>query len=185
MKNVYQLKLSIDGCKDFKKRIEGFKNELKNLNSDFVFNSVQWIYQRSLQILHERDTFQPSRLSGVDIDVSYKRTDFSDGSVRFDFYYENELCNFIEFGTGLVGGSDPHPKADELNYGYATGEISSTGESWKWYNIKYGVYPQNPMETYGYEGKRFIYDACQEYMNYDYPKKIYNELFIKLKKKYF
>lgn len=185
MSKVYKLELSVDGCNDFKKRLEGFKNELKKLNADFVFNSVQWIYQRSLIILRNNDTFEPSGLSGVDIDVSYTRTDYSDGSVKFDFYYENSLCNFIEFGTGLVGASDPHPKADELNYGYATGKISSTGLPWNWYNITYGVYPQNKISTYGYEGKQFIYRACQQYLEERQPEKIYNELFIKLKNKYF
>lgn len=185
MKDSYKLELSVKGCQEFKKRIENFKNNLKNLQDDFLFNSVNWIYQRSLIILNEKDTFQPSRLSGVDIDVSWKKTEFGNGLTRFDFYYENELCHFIEFGTGLVGASEPHPKADELNYGYATGKISSTGESWTWYNIKYGVYPQNPMETYGYVGKRFIYEACQDYINNDMPQKIYNELFIKYKKQFY
>ena len=185
MSKVYKLKLSVKSCQDFKNRIDGFKNELNDIHNKFLQQSVQWIYDRSLRILELDDTFYPSGLSDVDIDVSWKKIEFSDGSVRYNFYYENEAVNWIEFGTGLVGASNPHPKADDLNYGYATGDISSTGMAWKWHNVKYGVYKQNKLITYGYEGKRFIYQACQDYLNTGQPEKIYNQLFIQLKNKYF
>lgn len=59
---------------------------------------------------------------------------FGDGGVA---YMEGEQAAYLEYGTGVIGQSSPHPQANEAGWQYNRGPtISSTGDWSYWDPVK-------------------------------------------------
>lgn len=180
MKRNYNLKLTVESCQDLKKRIKGLKEDLKKINKPFIETCLEWIKERSIDILRQKDTFYPSNISDVRDKI---RIDTIEYNKKYALVYYSEVVGWIEFGTGIVGKQEPHQKSNEVGYHYAIGEHSGTGDgSWNWYNEEYGIGFKG---FKGYKGKRFIYEAFQDFVNEEQYIKIYQKLQKDILDKYF
>lgn len=182
MKKNYNLKLTVESCQDLKKRIKGLKDDLKKINKPYIEECLEWIKKRSIDILNEKAQYDTYKL-----DLSRIRADIAIVDLianrKYELLYYADDVSYAEFGTGVVGQSSPHPKSNEVGYHYASGEYSGTGDgSWDWYNEKYGIGIKG---FKGYKGKRFIYEAFQDFINEDQYIKIYQRLQRDILNKYF
>ena len=64
---------------------------------------------------------------------------------------------YVEFGTGIVGKSQPHPSPDDWRY-----DINGHGESGWWY---FNDYTGHPQWTKGMPSRPFMYNTARELEN--------------------
>lgn len=64
---------------------------------------------------------------------------------------------YVEFGTGVVGKSQPHPSPDDWRY-----DINEHGESGWWY---FNDYTGHPQWTKGMPSRPFMYNTARELEN--------------------
>jgi len=64
---------------------------------------------------------------------------------------------YVEFGTGVVGKSQPHPSPDDWRY-----DINEHGESGWWY---FNDYTGHPQWTKGMPSRPFMYNTVRELEN--------------------
>lgn len=64
---------------------------------------------------------------------------------------------YVEFGTGIVGKSQPHPSPDDWRY-----DINEHGESGWWY---FNDYTGHPQWTKGIPSRPFMYNTARELEN--------------------
>lgn len=64
---------------------------------------------------------------------------------------------YVEFGTGIVGKSQPHPSPDGWRY-----DINEHGESGWWY---FNDYTGHPQWTKGMPSRPFMYNTARELEN--------------------
>ena len=64
---------------------------------------------------------------------------------------------YVEFGTGIVGKSQPHPSPDDWRY-----DINEHGESGWWY---FNDYTGHPQWTKGMPSRPFMYNTVRELEN--------------------
>jgi hypothetical protein len=64
---------------------------------------------------------------------------------------------YVEFGTGIVGKSQPHPSPDDWRY-----DINEHGESGWWY---FNDYTGHPQWTKGMPSRPFMYNTARELEN--------------------
>lgn len=182
MKKKYKLKLSVESCEDLKERLLATAQEYKkDFIAVYLENCLEWIKKESLEKLDKTDTFYPSSISDIRENIDIMPLDTT--RKKFALVYHSDIVAWVEFGTGVVGKNYPHPLADKINYNYASGEHSSSGEGkWNWYNKDY----KSGIENYrGYTGKRFIYETIQDFLNMHIGEKIYSIMLNKVLNYYF
>ena len=64
---------------------------------------------------------------------------------------------YVEFGTGIVGKSQPHPSPDDWRY-----DINEHGESGWWY---FNDYTGHPQWTKGMPSRPFMYNTARKLEN--------------------
>lgn len=162
-------------------RIEKLKNKIINLDNLFLDMCLDKIQELANNLLDSRSKFN----GNTDIRTSWHRKTIGKTKI---LYNDSKYAVIVEFGTGLVGESEPHPLADEL-YEYNV----NSKESWNfvrelgnldWDNhVDFADVKAHP-EKYlvirgfqGYEGKYYLYDAVQTFFLNNMHKEIYqNEL---------
>ena len=184
MRKVIKIELDSKNLKKISEKLDEIQKEIPTVNLSFIKKSCQWIYDRSIDILQEKDTLITPHISGIEKDIRTEIIPVGKNIIKCNLYYYNEIVAWVEFGTGIVGEEAKHPLADEFGYKYNSGEINSNNPEgrWNWYNPKYNI---GMSGFQGYEGKRFIYEACQEFINKKIYVKIYSEEFNKMLNRYF
>lgn len=178
------LKLSVEDCKKLKKQLETYKEKLSNFNIEYMKKCLDWVKERSIALLNEDDTFEPSEISDIRDKISIRKDKTTQNKVVLRYY--SEIVAWVEFGTGIVGQSDPHPLANQgTTYNYAVGEYSGNEENnftWRWINP---AYDDKTHETQGYVGKQFIYKAVKDFINEKQAIEIYKQEYDKIEETIF
>ena len=68
-------------------------------------------------------------------------------------------AKFVEYGTGVIGSSNPHPKSAEINWQY---DKNAHGEKGWVYTIDNGSGEKQRFWTKGLEPHAFMYNACRD-----------------------
>lgn len=182
MKKKYKLKLSVESCEDLKDRLLATAREYKkDFIAVYLENCLEWIKKESIKKLDKTDFFHPSFISDIrnNIDIIPLNTKYK----KYALVYYSDIVAWVEFGTGVIGKTSPHPLANKINYNYASGKHSSSGKGrWSWYNADYA----SGMNEYtGYTGKRFIYETIQDFLNMHIGERIYSIMLNKVLNYYF
>lgn len=160
------------------KQLKQIKTNIQRINDVFIRHSLKWIRDRANQYLDERVYAYPNSAnvsSGWEIEVIQPT---HDGEIAYRLINQNELATFVEFGTGIVGLNDPHPKAESENYKYDMNNRGLQGWNFRfYYNGQWYTYEHFT----GYEGKHFLYDAYFDY----YHNKEYVNIYRKIIKSMF
>lgn len=183
---IIKLKLSAEDCRKLKKKLKAYKNKLLNINYEYMKACLEWISDRSRTLLYEDDTFEPSEISDIfSKENCYVKQDLKNPN-RATLIYCSEIVAWVEFGTGIVGQSDPHPLANQgVTYNYAVGDKSGNAENnftWVWENP---LYDNEKHATQGYVGKQFIYKAIKDFINEKQAIKIYKQKYEQIEKEIF
>lgn len=64
-------------------------------------------------------------MGNLEASITLKKGDVIQGECSYYVYTDLEYAPFVEFGTGIVGASFPHPKASDVNWEY---DINHHGE---------------------------------------------------------
>lgn len=158
------------------KRLKTMRKYLLDIEREFIIKSLNIIKDKASALLDSRVYSFPNTANVNDY-WKIEITELPNGYVG-KLWNENEIATYIEFGTGLVGETFKHRKANELNYEYDVNQHGIKG--WNWYNEDIGVGMKGFV---GYEGKSFLYDASWDYIyNREYIV-IYQEIFDRYMKK--
>ena len=175
----YNLSVSVEGCKAFKTALNGVLLSLKSFKDKYIYDCLEWVRNASLEYLESDDTFEPS----FTVEDIYTGTSLKVENGKGILSYQGDEVLFAEFGTGIVGQETTnHPLANESpQWKYASGEHSGAEDGrWTWkvpdkYQTGEGA---EYITFYGYTGKKFIYYAFVDFINYGIYEKKY-EIFIK------
>lgn len=142
------------------------------LGIDDAFEEIQEIAE--MKVLENLDKYGLSQsMLNYDIRVYRDSNDSLVVAVLTDY------AKYVEYGTGLVGASSPHPRP--LNWSYASGEHSSKGKGW-WYPTderdtnrtkKMGSGGDLIAFTEGMPSRPFIYDT------WVYLRQVFTQIFRK------
>ena len=102
--------------------------------------------------------------------IYFQRTSgYANYRIGFKPNKEKEIMFYLEFGTGLVGEANPHPKADEFDWFYVENPVSQQengpwvyrdGEPYGWYYFDEQL--GTVRFTRGLKAVRFMWDTMQE-----------------------
>lgn len=153
MKQI-KFKVNASGYKELQKNTEKFVNTINKLSVEFPILLLQAIRDRADQYLNARVGYYRGT-ANLSSQWEINKT----GAMSYELRNTSGLGAYIEFGTGIVGGMEPHEKADEVNYEYDVANHSEDG--WNWYDEFHGMLIKG---FKGYEGKSFLYDAYYDYI---------------------
>lgn len=150
------------------KKLNKFKKNLSQIENEFCYESCKWLQEKANMNLDNSTLgFNTS-----DIRNSWNIEKVSIGSfTNYRLYNVDNISVYAEFGTGLVGGTNPHPSSMNANYEYDTNGHGEKG--WTFYNEEQGL-----MLTgfCGYVGKLFLYNAMWDYFYKNYYKSVFNSI---------
>ena len=161
-----KVKLSSTSIREAKKKVEDYRKDLERKTRLLVQTLVDEGFLKAREFVPVDTGVAQSSIIG------YVNSDTGKGIIR-----AGEYCSFIEFGTGVVGASNPHPSAEYLaamQWAYASGKMIFTTKDGKtgWF------YPTKDGEwrfTQGMPSRPFMYDTVQ-YLLQEY-KRIAKEVF--------
>lgn len=173
----YRLSLNASSCRELSKKIDNFRKDIVSCKKNYILKCLEWIRKRSIEYLDTNDDFYPSYISDIRNNIKFyiiDRLTTNNNHTIIAMSYESEIACWVEFGTGQVGLSNPHPMAYESpQYTYASGKHSSNENGyWVWKNPKYD---NGFHTTMGYVGKRFIYEAFRDFIIEEIYIKYYEE----------
>ena len=188
----YNLEVSVKGCDDLIKRLKYFKNDFIRLKYKYIKNCLKWILEKSIYYLRNDDTFEPSFIDDVEKQTNIIYTQSYNNTMNAYLEYYSDDAIFAEFGTGHEGKIQPHPMARSTQgkspiYHYESGENSRQGGSWTWkIPEKYQMTGMPEYITFkGYRGKKFIYKAFRDFVNYKIYETEYEKIINALLNKHF
>lgn len=168
--------LSVSSLENAIKELKQIKSNIRNINREFIIESLTWIENRANEYLKSRVYKYPNT---ANIAMEWKRKLIKDnkgGNFIYELRNQSEVAYFVEFGTGLVGSENEHELAEVLGYEY---DMNNHGEDgWDFafeYNGKLFVYKSFT----GYEGKAFLYDAFFDYYHLEQFEIIYQRIYDK------
>lgn len=141
--------LSVDSIDRAIKELEKYKQDLNKK----VSLLVQALTDRGVEIAKAQVVeVDPSAFYTGALEESitgYYSPSTNVGIIKTDLHY----AVFVEFGTGVVGSRNSHPKAGELGYRYDVNEHGDEG--WWYYNDR----DQKWHWTKGFKSRPFMYNT--------------------------
>lgn len=142
-----------------------------------VRRATNWFLERSLAIIRSKaitnlkflfpETEETELKAKLTNPESYVITKVSD--TEYKMICTVEEGTYVEFGIGLIGQEQPHPKASEENYRY---NLPSNAKSEKMGLPDAWYFKGKIMQ--GYSGTLFLYNAMMEYVNSGIYKSVWN-----------
>lgn len=171
--------------KQLNSNVEKFKKIIRKINEEFIEKSIQEIINTANNYLINSSDYQGT----TDIEKSWITiTSVNlDGSVSCRVENDSPFSALVEFGTGLVGGSQPHELAQVTGYHYGNKEWSFvrdlTSNEWVVHTpFTTKDVMENPErflvieEFAGYRGKSYLYNALFDYFELNGYIAIYEEI---------
>ena len=163
---------TLKNISNLEKNLNSFKADVENnLRKRYLKSCLNEIKKMSINKLNMKDTFEPSYLSGVRDNISIKPIDSSGDTWELNYF--DDIVAYVEFGTGRIGGIEPHPLASREGYEY---DVDSPYKDeygyWSWANRTYNAYFTDFL---GYKGKRFVYESFRDFINERMYVKIYEK----------
>lgn len=182
-----KIEFSLSSVKEAIKELKKIQNRIPKVNEEFSKRSMLWIQNDANKNLE----MSSSHTGTTDIQEKWviKRITARKGGIAYEIRNESPFSAIVEFGTGPVGGDNPHRMASVVGYEYGTEAWSFvrdlTSNEWVVKNEKITKedIKANPsrylvLNDYeGYEGKSYLYDAFYNYFYGGVWKKIYSEVF--------
>lgn len=179
------IKLNVEDIKDKVKRLHRLKRRIAYFTDGYIRSCIIAIREKAMQNLQSRVNYAGT----TDINDSWTEPEM----VAKGWYRLRNTSDFsvvVEFGTGIVGGNNPHSSASESGYEYGTHTWSFIRDLTKkeWQHDYYDMedVKKNPDKYLviigygGYEGKSYFYDAIFDFIESGEYIKIYQERFNKL-----
>lgn len=176
MNKRIEISLSIKSMTQAAKEIEKLKSAVEKARIDFIKLSVEWLLKRaSGNIAINYPDFAGDFRTVVANNLGIVET-------------AEEQMTYIEFGTGIVGKSNPHELADENGYEYDVNAHGEKGWTFTYYaDNKLDVKDSNiisrskgnhagmweKIHTKGVEAERFMFNAFSDYYNGGVYRQIY------------
>lgn len=166
--------LSVSSIENAIKELKQIKSNIRNINRDFIKQSLVWIQNRADTYLDSTVYRYPNSANIADYWEIKQTKNGKGGNLAYELRNKNDVACFVEFGTGLVGDKHKHPLADELEYEYDKNNHNQDGWDFAFeYNGQLFIYKGFD----GYEGKSFLYNAFFEYFHLGEYKRIYQEVY--------
>ena len=137
--NVFNL----NSIKESKNQLLKFRNRIKEQTDLSVKKLTQMGYEYMMSIVKVESGELASSISW----------DFSAKENKGVIKVGAEYAIFVEFGTGIVGATFPHPKSDTWQY-----DVNSHGESGWWY---YDEKQKRTRWTRGQPASAFVYKTME------------------------
>lgn len=132
----------IGELKDYQKELEKVKEPILNALADYTYERVLLYLEYSIGLGNYVPTHK--------LENSIKKSPIFQDMIRV--YSDLAYAKYVEFGTGVTGSEDPHPKTSEFGWSY---DENSHGDKGWVYQASDG----NFYRTSGQEAHRFMYNA--------------------------
>jgi HK97 gp10 family phage protein len=145
------IKLSEDSISKAIREVEKYKGELKNKVHLLIEKLTDYGVEVAKAQVRELGAFYTGELESSI--KGYFSPSVGVGIIKAGAPY----AVYVEFGTGIVGKSQPHPSPDDWRY-----DINEHGESGWWY---FNDYTGHPQWTKGMPSRPFMYNTARELEN--------------------
>ena len=152
-KRVFKTNLSVKGIENLKKQLEDYKK-------DFV-HKCDLLAQR---LAEQGVIIAKTKIAEYDAVYTgelYRSVNYEKGAViqdgsRWIVYTDCPWAKFVEFGTGITGQQNPHPKTELVGWKYDVNEHGEAG----WFYFRDGEWHW----TKGLPSRPFMYETSLELM---------------------
>lgn len=152
------------------KQLQQIKKTLETtITTEYLQESLYWIKERANEYLDDRTYAFPDSAN-----ISQYWVIEPISNTRWRLRNTNKIATLVEFGTGMVGGMDEHPLANEENYQY---DVNNHGEEGWDFFFYYDGEKYDYKNYTGYKGKSFLYDAVWDFCNLGFREKIFKEVY--------
>lgn len=153
--------LSPSNIKGIIQNVESYKRKL----NEAINETIDIVLDEGLEMTKRNIMSEGAFYNGELINSINKERDAKGGSI----YTELNYAKFVEYGTGVIGQTNPHPSPPE---GW-TYDVNNHGEKgWVYYNEKEDKY----YWTKGFPHRPFMYDTARELntIKYDLLREVLN-----------
>ncbi|WP_195395320.1 hypothetical protein [Holdemania sp. 1001302B_160321_E10] len=152
-----EFNLSPDSTAKAKEKLIALKKELGNINDIFLHRSMEFICERIQKNIEETTGNGIYQVTGTLLNEFGPDKVIYEGKTLATLISHCGYSAFVEYGTGIVGASDPHPNAGSDGWQYDT---NGHGEEGWYYLDKAGKLHF----TAGMPAHRFLYNAVNDYL---------------------
>lgn len=143
--------LSAKGFRKIAKQIHEYREDLYDKCEEFAYRMAkEGVDLARLTILSLDAVMTGELLSSMNLEAG----DIVSNGASYYIYTDCEWAAFIEFGTGIVGKSNPHPDASLVNWKYDANEHGEKG----WFYFHNGEWHW----TKGMPSRPFMYETAQK-----------------------
>lgn len=185
MKKI-EIDLSSKSVQNALNEIRAIKKKLVKIDEEFLLVSLEWIKNTANLYLAENSEYSNTTDIKDRWEIYKKPSAFG---VRYELRNTSPFSALVEFGTGAIGGQNPHELASLLNYQYGNQSWTFVRdlESMEWV-VNTSIYGKVDFDDgrylflkdfEGYEGKSYLYDAFFDYFHKGHYKEIYKKIYKK------
>lgn len=162
----YATGLSAEGFHNLVKQVREYRKSLTDKCEEFACRlAEEGVVIAQLKILGFDAVMTGELLSSMNLEAG----DIITNGVEYFIYTDCEWADFVEFGTGVVGKSNPHPDTGLANWKYDTNEHGEDG----WFYFSDGAWHW----TKGMPSRPFMYETAQELRDLSLILQIAREVF--------
>lgn len=153
-KQIFKADLSVKGIENLKKQLLDYKNNTLQKKIDLF---VRRLAEQGMIIAKTKVAEYDAVYTGeLYQSIDYKRGTVIQNGSQWIIFTDCPWAIFVEFGTGAVGSSNPHPNTSIAGWKY---DVNNHGES-GWFYFKEGEWHW----TKGMPSRPFMYETSMEIM---------------------
>lgn len=149
--NIYEFELSHDSIGMLIKNLKSYKKSLESIDKYILEELAKYTHERVVYYIATSvgDNYPPTDELINSIQIS----EYLANSIRV--YTENVYAYYVEYGTGVIGAENAHPKSSEAGWTY---DKNGHGEEGWVYKVGDNEY----YWTQGEEAHQFMYRAFED-----------------------
>lgn len=162
----YRANLSVKSFRKLAKDIRKYRHSLQDKCEEFAYRMAEeGVKIAQMKILSFDAVMTGELLSSMNLEAG----NIVSNGASYYIYTDCDWAAFVEFGTGVVGKSNPHPDTGLVGWKYDTNDH---GESGWWY-----YYDGEWHWTKGMPSRPFMYETAQELIDMNVILRIAREVF--------
>lgn len=157
MSKTIEISLTQSSIRDAIRELENYKREINFKLEEFI----RRLAEEGVVVAKQQIMAFPAVDSGELLNsIEFEKGDVISDGVTYYVYTGCDYAGFVEFGTGIVGGTNPHPNPQAVS-----GTLSSGArKTYSSYSSQGWIYPKDGKFYYteGQPAKPFMYNTAMD-----------------------